>query len=439
MDKLLRKLKGKKSHGLDWICGFSLKLGSSIVRDELKLIINLSISSGKFCEEWKKAKILPVYKCKGSRLEQSSYRPVSNLPETSKLVEMAIFEQVYEYFENNNLLHADHHGFMKNRSTITAIQQLRDYWLNNADKGKLSSAILLDLRAGFDVVNLKILQTKLKIYGFDENSLAWFKTYLEGRSQCVQIESKLSPLLGIPWGVPQGGQLSPLLFTIFIMELPEVIKDEESKDSEHEEEEIKPDKEEAETTPMTVIYADFNTPSCSANNLEALENKTQQIANRAVNWFTLSEMVISTEKTKILFMGSEKCRRSKIPSNYKTNIIVNEEQITLSTSEKLLGLTINETLSWSSYLYGDETSSGLLRTLSKRVGLLAQLRKFMKPQKFISVFNGIFMSKMVDGIIAWGYISGIPGQTSEFLGGTSRKDILLLQVIHNKPIRLIFY
>ena len=98
LDDLLKRLKGKKSHGLDWICGYSLKLGSNVIKEELKFIINLSISSGRFCEEWKRAKVLPVYKNKGLLQEKSSFRPVSNLPEASKLVEMAIYDQVYDFF-----------------------------------------------------------------------------------------------------------------------------------------------------------------------------------------------------------------------------------------------------------------------------------------------------------------------------------------------------
>ena len=84
------------------------------------------------------------------------------------------------------------------------------------EAGKLSASLLLDLSAGFDVVNHKLLLLKLKEYGFDEVSLPWFYSYLTGRSQSVQVESSLFPLLVVLWGVPQGSILGPLLFTIFI-------------------------------------------------------------------------------------------------------------------------------------------------------------------------------------------------------------------------------
>ena len=114
---------------------------------------------------------------------------------------------------------------MKNKSTVTAIQQLRDFWAQSLDNGKLCSALLLDLQAGFDVINVKLLCEKIKVYGFEENTLAWFSDYLTGRSQCVQIDSKFSSLMDVPWGVPQGSQISPTLFTIFIMELPDIVEE----------------------------------------------------------------------------------------------------------------------------------------------------------------------------------------------------------------------
>ena len=172
MSELLRKLKGKRSSGLDWICGYSLKLSSTILSEELRHIINTSIRTGKFCKSLKKTKIIPIYKNKGSRLQKKFYRPVANVSELSKLAEMAIYNQVYMFLNSNGLLHPDHHGFMKHRSTTTAIQQLRDFWLQNVEEGKLCYAILMDLSSGFNFVNPKLLCESLQLYGFNDTSLA---------------------------------------------------------------------------------------------------------------------------------------------------------------------------------------------------------------------------------------------------------------------------
>ena len=114
--KLLKGLKGKKSLGLDWICGFSLKIASTCLEQELKTLVNISIRKSKFVDSWKCAKILPGWKNKGTRFELKYYRPLSNLSEVSKLVEKAVYEQMYDYLVSNDLIHHNHHRFLKGSS-----------------------------------------------------------------------------------------------------------------------------------------------------------------------------------------------------------------------------------------------------------------------------------------------------------------------------------
>ena len=204
------------------------------------------------------------------------------------------------------------HRFLKSRSTLTDIKQLKDFWLQNMEKGKHCSALLLDLQAGFNVINVKLLCEKLKTYGFDDNSLSWFKDYLTGRSQCVQIDSKLSASLEVPWGVPQGSQISQILFTIFIMELPDVIEESHKEtaigDEDPEDMEELERTSETETDAMIVIYADDNTPSCARDNLEDLEEKTEELANTCADWFHMNDMILSSDKTKLLIIGTNRNR-----------------------------------------------------------------------------------------------------------------------------------
>ena len=105
--------------------------------------------------------MLPAWKNKGTRFELKYYRPLSNLSEVSKLAEMAVHDQLYHYLESHDLIHENHHGFLKNCSTATALQHLHDTWLQHLDKGKLSAAIFLDLSAGFDVIDLPLLLLKM--------------------------------------------------------------------------------------------------------------------------------------------------------------------------------------------------------------------------------------------------------------------------------------
>ena len=126
--------------------------------------------------------MLPLYK-KNDRLDGSNYRPVSHIIELGKIVEYAVHEQVYEHFTSNLLFHGNHHGFLGNRNTATALIQIHDILLNAAEDKKFSAALLLDLSAAFDIVDHKILFEKLRVYNFSEETVQWFASYLENRQQ----------------------------------------------------------------------------------------------------------------------------------------------------------------------------------------------------------------------------------------------------------------
>ena len=182
--EVIRKMKFSRSHGIDYIDAYSIKLAGPLIEDALLHIVNLSISSGIFPSSWKTQLVLPLHK-KNDKLEASNYRPVLHLVELGKIVESVIHKQVYDHFEENQLFHANH-------STVTALIQLQDLWLSASEDKKLSAALLLDLSAAFDIVDHKIFLEKLQVYKFSEQAIEWFSSYLKERKQVVQVESKFS-------------------------------------------------------------------------------------------------------------------------------------------------------------------------------------------------------------------------------------------------------
>ena len=283
----MKSLKSSRSHGRDFIDSSSLKLAFPSIEEAILHLINLSITSNSFARDWKIQLVLPLHK-KNDKLNGLNYRPVSHIIEVGKIVEKVVHEQVYNHFEKNKLFHRNHHGFLGNHSTATALLQLHDMWLTAAENTELSAALLLDLSAAFDIVDHEIFVRKLKEYNFSEESSAWFQSYLGERTHTVQVESKFSDPepLG-KYGVPQGSILGPLIFIIFCNDFPECSEEGES-----------------------ILYADDDTNHVSSDDPEELERKIQREADRAVNWVNDNRMVFAGNKTKLLAIGTSQLRKS---------------------------------------------------------------------------------------------------------------------------------
>ena len=149
--KLLKKRKGNRSCGIDYIDGYSIKLAAPIIEDILLHLVNLSIESSLYPSLWKVNKVSPQFK-KGDKTLGENWRPVTDIVFVSKLAEAAVYEQVKVHFTTNHLWHPNHHGFKPYHSTATAISQIYDFWIRAAENKELTAALLLDLSAAFDVV-----------------------------------------------------------------------------------------------------------------------------------------------------------------------------------------------------------------------------------------------------------------------------------------------
>ena len=109
---------------------------SDVIEPEMRKLVNLTIRNHSYTNSWKYSRVLPGFKNKGSRAELKFYRPISNIQEISKLAERCVYNQMYDYLDKNDLIHPNHHGFLKNCSTSTALQQIYDVWMKHLDGGK---------------------------------------------------------------------------------------------------------------------------------------------------------------------------------------------------------------------------------------------------------------------------------------------------------------
>ena len=276
---------------------------------------------------------------------------------------------------------------------------------------------------------------KMREYNFTEETVQWFSSYLLDRSQCVQIESSFSPSIAVPWGVPQGSILGPLLFLLFLNELPDIVK--------RDHEAVAAQDNQKHELDDIVIYADDNTPITADKDPIRLEAKIQEEANVVTKWFSKNDMICSSEKTKLLIIGTQANRRNKLENqNISIGVNICGEPKQETTSEKLLGVIVNNTATFKHHLYGDEENKGLLQQLSSRVGILKKLKKHLPPARLKVVYDSMFNSKMVYAMTVWGRVWQIPGSMDENIAtrtssSLTKEDVRKLQVLQNKCLRII--
>ena len=220
--KHLSFLRTKNSAGIDGISVKLLKKLSPALINPLTLIINQSLVTGIFPNKSKIANVLPLLK-KDDPTIMDNYRPISLLTAISKLFEKVVFSQHYEYFHKNNLFYNSQYGSLKNHSTKYAAMELTDKVLKDIDEKTISLAIFMDLSKAFDTLDHNILIKKLAHYGINGTPLEWFTSYLTGCSEYVEIDGVSSNVLSLSTGVPKGSILGPLLFLIYMNEIPYIL------------------------------------------------------------------------------------------------------------------------------------------------------------------------------------------------------------------------
>ena len=255
----------------------------------IKHIINLSLDNAYFPHVWKEALVNPLLKRFGLDPLYKNFRPVSNLPYVSKLVERSASDQLFAHMSSNGLYPDLQSAYVKNHSTETALLRVKNDILMNMNKGHVTLLVFLDLSAAFDTVDHSSLLTSLQTrFGVSGKVLEWFASYLHDRSQRITINGTLSDSFSLQCGVPQGSCLGPILFVIYASKLFEIT-------SRH--------------LPEVHCYADDTQlylsfkPGLRESHVEGLLHM-QRCIDDLRQWMLMDRLKLNDEKTEFLLVGT---------------------------------------------------------------------------------------------------------------------------------------
>ena len=316
------------------------------------------IESELFPSCLKNADVTPVFK-KGAKSKVDNYRPVSILPNISKLFERPLFNQMSLYFDQ--ILSDYQCGFRKGFNPQHCLIAMIEKWRSSNDEGKSFGALLTDLSKAFDCLSHELLIAKLAAYGFKRSALKVIYSYLSDRKQRTKINIFYSAWQDILSGVPQGSILGPLLFNIFICDLFLTLKD-----------------------TAFASYADDNTPYTTGKNINDVIINLEKAGENMFKWFTDNQMKANADKCHLILNCSD-----------QQKIKINGEYIKSSDCEKLLGIKIDKSLNFNKHV------EGLCQKASQKMHALSRVTPYMSVSKKRILMNAFFTSQFSYCPLVW--------------------------------------
>lgn len=364
---LIRQLNSNKSPGPDHIPATFIKKNHLLFADLLKDAFNEMIATGTYPDFLKEARVVPIFKA-GDPTDVNNYRPISTLSMLNKLLEQMLAARLSSFLDTNKHLYNMQYGFRKGSSTLTATCELLEDIYNSLDDKKFAGGLFLDLQKAFDTINHELLLQKLEFYGIRGLANDLLRSYLSNRSQHVSVGGIRSESRYITTGVPQGSNLGPLLFLVFINDLSRL-----------------------PLVGKIRLFADDTLLLYSSRDCRIIRDNMLDDLDILNQFFASNLLSLNVSKTKFVIFHT---RQRRVPE--LSPIMFGNQVVERVPHFKYLGLVLDETLSWEAHI------QHLKRCIAPICGVLRKLASFIPPAWLLKLYFALVQSRLQYLVLNWG-------------------------------------
>ena len=357
VNKILQCLQTSKASGPDELNPLILKKTAKSISPIIAHIFNHSMKTSTFPSIWKLAHVTPLFK-KGDRHNTGNYRPISLLSILSKVLERCVFDQVFEYFTENNIISKVQAAYIKNSGTELQLIEIYHRIVSEMDKGNMVRFIFCDISKAFDRVWHDGLMYKLERAGISGRLLKWFESYLAGRCQRVVIKGVKSDIKFLNAGVPQGSILGPLLFLLYINDITDVV------------------------STNIRLYADDSSIFTVGKDSEKIAQELNSDLEQISKWAHMWRVNFNAKKTISITFTTRKL-------DHIVPLYLNNTRIVEKTSHKHLGCTLQSTGKWTMHV------DDILNKCKTKVNMLRGL-KYKLDRKTLEVLYTAYIRPVLE-------------------------------------------